>query len=147
MAKCWIILTNMIRIHCLRTMNVCACYNFSVDQQTDISIPCDFSFLTWNTPVYMKLGSMAATLNRSRSSMCHGCLIRMRSGEFGGQVSTLNSWSYSSGHSRLFFVVWRDALFCWGRMLPLGGAVDMYLGCIWSATVFRWVVCVRVSST
>lgn len=75
------------------------------------------------------------------SYLCHlnRMLIRLGSGEFGGQ---LRSWSllHSLGYSRAVVVVGQGALFCWG----FTAIVECCSECSFSAVLFVWLMCVKL---
>ena len=72
--------------------------------------------------------------------------IEEKSGEFGGQDNTSNSLSCSSNHYRTICAVLQGALSCCNRLLLSGNTVDMKRR-TWSATMFRSVACVKLTST
>ena len=124
------LMSQIIMITCL----IC-CWSSTCQQNN--SDPPRHGLYIWRIPLVSATMTLAAdykscklrgraTIDRTYcSSTFHRCSIGLRSGEFGGQGSTLNSSSRSSNRSGKKCAVWQ-------RLLPLGSTVTTN-GCTWSA--------------
>ena len=110
-------------------------------QGMDSSRPLEVCFGIWHQDVSSrffkssKLQGGASVDQTCLSSTSHRSSIRLRSGEFGGQVNTSNLSCFSN-HSWTTVALRQGALSCWKRPQPSGNTISMK-GCSWSATMLR----------
>lgn len=111
----------------------------------------------WRCPVVSGIKTLAAypfkscnlrggaSMDRTCSSTSYRCLIGLSSGEFGGKVNTLKSLLCSSNRFWTFFFS-VTGLIILLKEATVGNSIATKQ-CIWSVTVFRFMVRVKVTST